>query len=110
VTQPAIFNTDQSGQFTRQAFTSRLLADGIHIRMDGRGRAFDNIFVERLWRSVKYEEVYLKDERDVQESINGLGGYVEFYNHARLHQSLDDQTPVVVYRQGKAMAAATTFN
>jgi putative transposase len=110
VTQPAIFNTDQGCQFTSQAFTSRLLADGIHISMDGRGRAFDNIFVERLWRSVKYEEVYLKDYRDVHESINGLGGYFEFYNHERLHQSLDYQTPVVVYRQGKAMAAATTFN
>jgi putative transposase len=110
VTQPAIFNTDQGGQFTSQAFTSRLLADGIHIRMDGRGRAFDNIFVERLWRSVKYEEVYLKDDRDVQESSHGLGGYFEVYNHERLHQSLDYQPPVVVYRHGKAMAAATTCN
>jgi putative transposase len=109
-TQPAIFTTDQGGQFTSQAFTSRLLADGIHLSMDGRGRAFDNMFVERLWRSVKYEEVYLKDYRDVHASSNGLGGYFEFYNHERLHQSLDYQTPVVVYRQGKAMAAATTFN
>jgi putative transposase len=86
------------------------LADGIHISMDGRGRAFDNIFVERLWRSVKYEEVYLKDYQDVQESITGLGGYVEFYNHERLHQSLDYRTPAVVYRHGKAMAAATILN
>jgi putative transposase len=109
-TQPAIFTTDQGGQFTSQAFTSRLLADGIHIRMDGRGRAFDNMFVERLWRSVKYEEVYLKDDRDVQESSHGLGGYLEVYNHERLHQSLDYQPPVVVYRHGKAMAAATTCN
>jgi putative transposase len=86
------------------------LADGIHISMDGRGRAFDNIFVERLWRSVKYEEVYLKEYRDVQESINSLAGYFEFYNHERLHQSLDYQTPAAVYRHGKAVAAATTFN
>ena len=110
VTQPTIFNTDQGGQFTSQAFTGWLLADGIHISMDGRGRAFDNIFVERLWRSVKYEEVYLKDYQDVQESITGLGGYVEFYNHERLHQSLAYRTPAAVYRHGKTMAAATTFN
>lgn len=110
VTQPAIFNTDQGGQFTSQVFTGRLLADGIQISMDGRGRAFDNIFVERLWRSVKYEEVYLKDYRDVQESINSLGGYFAFYNHERLHQSLDYRTPAVVYRHSKAMAAATTFD
>lgn len=80
------------------------------VSMDGRGRAFDNIFVERLWRSVKYEEVYLKDYRDVHESINGLGGYFEFYNHERLHQSLAYRTPAAVYRHGKPMAAATTFN
>jgi putative transposase len=110
VTQPTIFNTDQGGQFTSQAFTGRLLANGIHISMDGRGRAFDNIFVERLWRSVKYEEVYLKDYQDVQESINGLGGYFAFYNHERLHQSLAYRTPAAVYRHGKTMAAATTFN
>jgi putative transposase len=110
VTQPTIFNTDQGGQFTSQAFTGRLLANGIHISMDGRGRAFDNIFVERLWRSVKYEEVYLKDYQDVQESITGLGGSVEFYNHERLHQSLAYRTPAAVYRHGKTMAAATTFN
>ena len=78
--------------------------------MEGRGRAFDNIFVERRWRSVKYEEVYLKDDRDVPESINGLGGYFAFYNHERLHQSLDYKTPAVVYRQGKVIARATTFN
>ena len=78
--------------------------------MDGRGRALDNVFVEWLWRSVKYEEVYLKDYRDVKESINGWGGYFEFYNHERLHQALDYRTPAVVYRHGKAMAAATTFN
>jgi len=86
--QPEIFNADQGAQFTSLAFTKPLLARGIRISMDGRGRAFDNILVERRWRSVKYEEVYVKDYRDVQESINGLGGYVAFYNHERLHQSL----------------------
>ena len=78
--------------------------------MDGRGRALDHICVERLGRSVKYEEVYLKDDRDVPESINGVGGYCAFYNHERLHQALDYQTPAVVYRQGKGMAIATTFH
>jgi putative transposase len=110
VTPPALCTTDQGGQFTSQAFTGRLWADGMHISMDGRGRAFDNIFVERLWRSVKDEEVYWKDYRDVQESINGVGGYFEFYTHERLHQSLDYRTPAVVYRHGKAMAAATILN
>jgi putative transposase len=110
MTQPTIFKTDQGGQFTSQVFTGRLLADGVHISMDGRGRAFDNIFVERLWRSVKDEEVYWKDDRDVQASINGLGSYVAFYHHERLHQSLDYRTPAVVYRHGKAIAAATTCN
>jgi putative transposase len=110
VTQPAIFHTDQGGQFTSPAFTGRLWADGIHSSMDGRGRAFDHIFVERLWRSVKYEEVYVQDDREVQESSNGLGDYVEFYHHERLQQSLDYRTPAVVYRHGKAMAAATILN
>jgi putative transposase len=86
------------------------LADGIQISMDGRGRAFDTICVERLWRSVKDEEIYVKDYRDVQEPINGLAGYFEFYNHERLHQSLDYRTSAAVYRHGKAMAAATAFN
>ena len=77
--------------------------------MNGRGRALDNVFVEWLWRSVKYEEVYLKDYRDVQESIKGWGGYFEFYNHERLHQSLGYQTPAAIYRQEANYAAATTL-
>jgi putative transposase len=108
--QPAIFNSDQGAQFTSLAFTERLLERRILISMDGRGRAFDNIFVERLWRSVKYEEVYLKDYRSVQEAINGLRSYFEFYNCARLHQSLNYQTPEAVYRQGQKLAAAATLN
>jgi putative transposase len=108
--QPAIFNSDQGAQFTSLAFTERLLERRILISMDGRGRAFDNIFVERWWRSVKYEEVYLKDYRSVQEAINGLRSYFEFYNCARLHQSLNYQTPEAVYRQGQKLAAAATLN
>ena len=94
---PEIFNSDQGVQFTSEAFTGLLDSRGIRISMDGRGRCFDNIFVERLWRSVKYEEVYLNDYRDVQESIRRLGGYFEFYNHERPHQALDYQTPAEVY-------------
>jgi putative transposase len=108
--RPEIFNSDQGAQFTSLAFTEKLLARGIRISMDGRGRALDNIFVERLWRSVKYEEIYLKEYRSVGEAIDGLRGYFEFYNRERLHQSLDYQTPEAVYRQGQAMAAVTTLN
>jgi len=108
--QPEIFNTDQGAQFTSQAFTGTLLAHGIKISMDGRGRALDNIFVERLWRSVKYEEVYLKDYRHVPDAISGLSGYFGFYNGERLHQSLDYQTPAAVYRQGLHQAAKATLN
>lgn len=110
VAQPEIFNSDQGAQFTSQGFTGTLLAYGIQISMDGRGRALDNIFVERLWRSVKYEEVYLKDYRHVPEAVSGLGGYFRFYNDERLHQSLDYQTPGAVYRQGLKQAAETTLN
>lgn len=98
--QPEIFNSDQGAQFTSLAFTKPLLAHGVLISMDGRGRVFDNIFVERLWRSVKYEEVYLKDYRNVPEAMNGLQSYFEFYNRERIHQSLNYQTPAAVYRQG----------
>jgi putative transposase len=95
--QPQIFNTDQGCQFTSQEFTGRLAAAGISISMDGRGRALDNIFVERLWRSVKYEEVYLKDYGTPREAALGLGSYFPFYNQQRLHQALDYQTPQAVY-------------
>jgi putative transposase len=108
--QPEIFNSDQGSQFTSEVFTERLRERGIHISMDGRGRALDNIFVERLWRSVKYEEVYLKDYRSVMEAIQGLRAYFEFYNSERLHQSLNYQTPEAVYRQGQIRAAVTTLN
>lgn len=94
---PEIFNGDQGAQFTSEAFTDCLEAQGIQISQDGRGRAFDNIFVERLWRSVKYEEVYLKSYTTVREAINGLDDYFHTYNQKRLHQSLDYQTPAIVH-------------
>lgn len=95
--KPDIFNSDQGAQFTCEAFTSCLEAQGIRISQDGRGRAFDNIFVERLWRSVKYEEVYLKSYTTVKEAIDGLNNYFIRYNQKRLHQSLNYQTPEFVY-------------
>jgi putative transposase len=95
--KPEIFNSDQGAQFTSQDFTKRLLDEGIQISMDGRGRVFDNIFVERLWRTVKYEDIYLKDYTDVPMLINGLGCYFDFYNRERLHQSLGYRTPASVY-------------
>jgi putative transposase len=97
INRPEIFNSDQGCQFTSKDFTGRLEDEGIRISMDGRGRVFDNIFVERLWRSVKYEEVYLKDYRTVKEAIQSLGAYFELYNTERLHQSLAYRTPREVY-------------
>jgi putative transposase len=99
--RPQIFNSDQGAQFTSTEFTGRLLAQGISISMDGRGRALDNIFVERLWRTVKYEEVYLKDYQSVGNAMSGLAAYFQFYNDTRLHQSLGYQTPAAVYRKGQ---------
>jgi putative transposase len=100
VSQPGIFNTDQGSQFTSEPFTGRLESAGIAISMDGRGRAMDNVFVERLWRTVKYEEVYLKDYADGQEARQELGWFFRFYNTERPHQSLDYRTPAAVYSQG----------
>lgn len=91
--RPEIFNTDQGVQFTSAQFQAPLLAAQVRVSMDGRGRAFDNIFVERLWRSVKYEEVYLKDYRTVAEAREGLQRYFPFYNEQRIHQALDYRTP-----------------
>jgi len=85
---PEIFNSDQGCQFTSAAFTSRLLAAGVQISMDGRGRVFDNIFIERLWRTVKYEYLYLTDHRDGVELDAGLTTYFRFYNTERSHQAL----------------------
>jgi putative transposase len=95
--RPEIFNTDQGAQFTSPAFTGRLVAAGVRISMDGRGRALDNVFVERLWRSVKYEEVYLQDYGGMGDAQRGLGQYFGFYNQERPHQALGYRTPRAVY-------------
>lgn len=96
---PEIFNSDQGSQFTSHSFTRLLLDKGVLVSMDGRGRVFDNIFIERLWRTVKQEEVYLKNYETVREAERELGGYFEFYNNKRLHQSLGYRPPVEIYRQ-----------
>jgi len=94
---PDIFNTDQGSQFTSNEFTGMLLSKGTKISMDGRGRAFDNIFTERLWRSLKYEEVYIKDYQAYRDAREGLGNYFSFYNNRRYHQSLGYKTPYEVH-------------
>lgn len=96
--RPQIFNTDQGVQFTSKDWISRLLQADVRISWDGRGRALDNIFVERLWRSVKHEDIYLKDYQTVPEVRKGLADYFHHYNFERYHQSLDYQTPFSVYR------------
>lgn len=98
--RPEIFNSDQGSQFTSERFTAELEKRGIRISMDGRGRCFDNIFIERLWRSLKYEEVYLNDYQRVSEARSGIGRWFEFYNHKRPHQSLGHRTPAAVYKEG----------
>ena len=94
---PAIFNTDQGAQFTSEEFIGCLQHADIRISMDGRGRALDNVFVERLWRSVKYEDVYPRDYPDGQSLRQGLGNYFRFYNTQRRHQALEKRTPAEVY-------------
>lgn len=95
--KPEIFNTDQGSQFTSADFIDRLKREFIKISMDGRGRALDNIFVERLWRSLKYENIYLSDYQSVREARLGVGEYFKFYNNARPHQSLEYRTPSAVH-------------
>jgi putative transposase len=97
VATPDIFNSDQGAQFTSLEFTGRLAAAGTQISMDGQGRALDNVFVERLWRTVKYEEVYLKDYETPREAAQQLGQFFVRYNEQRQHQALGYQTPAVVY-------------
>jgi putative transposase len=96
---PVIWNSDQGSHFTSLQYTERLLAAGIQISMDGKGRAVDNIFTERLWRTIKYEEVYLQDYSSPREARQGLARYLTFYNQERPHQSLDYRTPAEVYFQ-----------
>ena len=95
---PEIFNTDQGAQFTSPDFTGILTREDVAISMDGKGRATDNIFVERLWRSLKYEDVYLRAYATLAEARIGIGSWIRFYNHRRPHQALDNYTPMDVYR------------
>jgi putative transposase len=99
---PQIFNTDQGSQFTSEAFTGLLETSGIRVSMDGRGRVFDNIMIERLWRTVKYEEVFLKDYGHVFAARESLGEYFDFYNEERRHSGLDGRTPSAVYWEDRA--------
>jgi putative transposase len=104
--RPEIFNTDQGSQFTDDDFTGVLRAHGVAISMDGRGRFADNIFVERLWRSLKYEEVYLKAYESVAEARQGIAAYFEFYNHQRLHQALAYRTPRQVFDEAPRLTSS----
>ena len=103
--KPDIFNTDQGAQFTGKAFTKTLQQAKVKISMDGKGRAMDNIFIERLWRSVKYEEIYLNEYESVYELRQALKRYFRFYNHERPHQSLGDRSPSEVYNLEMPIAA-----
>src|SRR6516162_7576044 len=98
--KPDIFNTDQGSQFTSAAFTGTLAAAGVRISMDGRGRWMDNVFIERLWRSLKYEDIYLKGYSDGHEAKAGIARWIEFYNFQRPHQALGNRTPMAVWRAG----------
>jgi len=100
--RPEVFNTDQGVQFTAAAWTGRLESAGVSVSMDGRGRCLDNVFVERLWRTVKYEDVYLWGYEAVPQLQQGLGRYFPYYNEERLHQALGYRTPATVYWQGQA--------
>jgi putative transposase len=96
--QPGIFNTDQGSQFTSEEFTGTLANAGVRISMDGRGRALDNVFIERLWRSVKYEDIYLRDYADGHDLYAGLARYFNFYNYERPHSALENNTPASYYQ------------
>jgi len=100
--KPQIFNTDQGSQFTSFDFTEVLKNHKITISMDGKGRWMDNVFIERLWRSLKYECVYLRDFQTGSEAREGIGSWIDFYNHERPHSSLGDSTPMEMYRQRMA--------
>jgi putative transposase len=105
--RPDVFNTDQGSQFTSDVFTGRLASAGVKISMDGRGRWMDNVFIERLWRSLKYEDVYLKGYADGREARNGIGAWIAFYNSRRPHQALAGKTRMAVWRDGTTGALAS---
>jgi putative transposase len=98
--RPEIFNTDQGSQFTGAAFTGVLMAAGIRISMDGRGRWMDNVFIERLWRSLKHEDIYLKGYADGREAHAGIAAWIAFYNGRRPHQALSNRTPMAIWHEG----------
>jgi putative transposase len=104
--KPEIFNTDQGSQFTSAPFTGALAEAGVAISMDGRGRWMDNVFIERLWRSLKYEDVYLKGYADGREAARGIAAWIAFYNDRRPHQALTDRVPMAVWREAIAGAGA----
>lgn len=106
---PEIFNTDQGSQFTSREHTEKLKTYGVAISMDGKGRAIDNVMIERLWRTVKYEEVYLKEYATGTDLYKGLRSYFDFYAHERKHSSLDRQTPAEVYRSGRSKRVALSI-
>jgi putative transposase len=106
--KPEIFNTDQGSQFTSAAFTGTLAAAGVRISMDGRGRWMDNVFIERLWRSLKHEDIYLKGYADGREARAGIGAWIAFYNARRPHQALANRTPMAVWREGVTGALGDT--
>ena len=96
--KPVIFNTDQGSQFTSEEFIGTLANAGVRISMDGRGRAIDNVFIERLWRTVKYEDIYLREYADGHELHAGLARYFHFYNYERPHSALENKTPASYYQ------------
>jgi putative transposase len=98
--RPEIFNTDQGSQFTSAAFTGTLVQAGVRISMDGRGRWMDNVFIERLWRSLKYEDIYLKGYADGREAKAGIAAWIAFYNTRRPHMALAHRTPMALWREG----------
>jgi len=104
--RPEIFNTDQGSQFTGRDFTGALERAGIRISMDGRGRWMDNVFIERLWRSLKYEDIYLKAYADGREAKAGIAAWITFYNEQRFHQALGHRAPMLVWREGRPVAAS----
>jgi len=106
--RPEIFNTDQGTQFTSASFTERLQSASIAISMDGRGRALDNVFIERLWRTVKYEDIYLKEYVSGADCQKGLRSYFNFYCHERPHQSLDYRTPWEVHHSRRWASCRST--
>ena len=105
--KPEIINTDQGSQFTSEVFSDYVLNQGIRLSMDGKGRATDNAFIERLWRSVKYEKIYLNPPSDGTDLYLKVAEYMEYYNHERRHEGIDDEIPVTIYRKEnrKSMAA-----